>query len=58
MRFVRHLVSQNKERFISDGFDLDLTYITDMIIAMGLPATGNEAMCATSFGLPRCCSHP
>eukprot|EP00301_Raphidiophrys_heterophryoidea_P009375 c13778_g1_i1.p1 GENE.c13778_g1_i1~~c13778_g1_i1.p1 ORF type:complete len:240 (-),score=44.14 c13778_g1_i1:460-1146(-) len=39
---VRRLVSQNKHWFIDDKFDLDLSYITDDIIAMGLPATGLE----------------
>ena len=43
-RLARHLVSQNKKRFTQDGFDLDLVYLTDEIICMGLPAEGKEAM--------------
>uniref|UniRef100_A0AC35U6U8 Phosphatase tensin-type domain-containing protein n=1 Tax=Rhabditophanes sp. KR3021 TaxID=114890 RepID=A0AC35U6U8_9BILA len=35
-------VSQNRRRFINNGFNLDLTYITDRIIAMGYPSTGAE----------------
>jgi len=42
-RLLRHLVSQNKKRFTQDGFDLDLVYLTDEIICMGLPAEGKEA---------------
>ena len=42
-RLARHLVSQNKKRFTQDGFDLDLVYLTDEIICMGLPAEGKEA---------------
>ena len=43
-RVFRHLVSQNKKRHQDGDFDLDLTYLTDEIIAMGLPASGSEAM--------------
>ena len=43
MDFVRGLVSLKKKRFQEDGFDLDLTYVTPQIIAMGYPSTGIEA---------------
>ena len=43
-QFARKLVSQNKNRLKEDGFDLDLTYLTDQIICMGLPAHGPEAL--------------
>ncbi len=50
MRALRHLVSQNKTRTKADGFDLDLTYITDQIIAMGLPAQGSVALYRNPIG--------
>eukprot|EP00051_Salpingoeca_urceolata_P003355 m.57167 g.57167 ORF g.57167 m.57167 type:complete len:337 (-) comp12707_c1_seq1:289-1299(-) len=40
---ARHLVSKKKRRFRKDGFDLDLVYVTDRIVAMGFPSTGTEA---------------
>ena len=42
--FIRSLVSKDKNRFCFDGYDLDLTYITPKIIAMGFPSTSIEGM--------------
>jgi len=44
MNVVRRKVSLNKRRFTSEGFDLDLTYITGNVIAMGFPAVGMEGL--------------
>jgi protein-tyrosine phosphatase len=43
LSFVRSAVSKDKIRFRDGQFDLDLTYITDNLIAMGFPASGVEA---------------
>lgn len=40
----RHMVSLQKVRFVRDGFDLDLTYITRKLIAMGFPSSSIEGI--------------
>jgi phosphatidylinositol-3,4,5-trisphosphate 3-phosphatase/dual-specificity protein phosphatase PTEN len=42
--FIRGLVSKKKVRYHKDGYDLDLTYISDRIIAMGYPSQGKESV--------------
>ena len=40
---IRGLVSKKKKRYSENGFNLDLSYVTDRIIAMGYPSTGTES---------------
>lgn len=44
MNRIRALVSKKKVRFRDDHFDLDLTYITDRLIAMGYPSEDLEGL--------------
>ena len=41
---IRSKVSKKKRRFQEDGFDLDLSYVTDRVIAMGYPSTSFEGV--------------
>ena len=41
---LKTMVSKKKRRFIEDGYNLDLTYISDRVIAMGYPSENLESM--------------
>jgi hypothetical protein len=47
---TRRLVSQNRRRFRDPEFDLDLTYVTDQLVAMSLPARGQSAAIRNPIG--------
>ena len=49
MNAVKQLVSKKKRRFKEDGYDLDLSYVTDNIIAMGYPSESMESMYRNSL---------
>ena len=45
---MRTLVSKKKDRLLVDGFNLDMTYITNYVVAMGFPSDGAEKMIRNS----------
>ena len=46
---IKRLVSKQKRRFQDSDFDLDMSYITEKVIAMGFPSTGIEKMYRNSI---------
>ena len=44
LKSIRNAVSKKKKRFTEGDFDLDLSYITPRIIAMGFPSVGREGL--------------
>ena len=49
MNILRKLVSGKKNRYLEDGYNLDLTYITPRVIAMSLPGEGVHKMYRNSI---------
>ncbi|KAI8968592.1 protein-tyrosine phosphatase-like protein [Mycotypha africana] len=49
LNYVRTLVSENRKRFIDNDVNLDLSYITDRIIAMSYPSEGLECLYRNSI---------
>jgi hypothetical protein len=42
MDWLRKIVSGKRRRFHDEKYDLDITYITNRVIAMSFPASGIE----------------
>ena len=46
---IKKMVSKKKRRFEGEGFNLDLSYVTDRVIAMGYPSQSVESMFRNSL---------
>ena len=46
---LKRLVSKQKRRYQDENFDLDMSYITDRVIAMGYPSVGCETVYRNSL---------
>jgi phosphatidylinositol-3,4,5-trisphosphate 3-phosphatase/dual-specificity protein phosphatase PTEN len=49
MNSLRKLVAGPKVRTVENGFDLDLTYVTNRVIAMAFPGSGIEKLYRNSI---------
>lgn len=46
---LKRLVSKKKRRYEDEEFDLDMTYVTKRVVAMGFPSTGCETIYRNSL---------
>jgi len=46
---LKKLVSKNKRRYKENGYNLDLSYVTDRVIAMGFPSVSLESVYRNSL---------
>lgn len=42
--YIRNLVSKQRRRMLVEGYDLDMSYITDRLLAMSFPAERMRAV--------------
>jgi phosphatidylinositol-3,4,5-trisphosphate 3-phosphatase and dual-specificity protein phosphatase PTEN len=49
MNWLREIVSGKRKRFQDDNYNLDITYITDRVLAMSFPAQGFESLYRNSI---------
>jgi phosphatidylinositol-3,4,5-trisphosphate 3-phosphatase/dual-specificity protein phosphatase PTEN len=49
MNWLRKIVSGKRKRYNDDQYNLDITYITDRVLAMSFPAQGFEQLYRNSI---------
>ena len=49
MDWLREIVSGKRKRFQADSYNLDITYITERVLAMSFPAQGFEKLYRNSI---------
>lgn len=50
MDWIRKIVSGKRKRFRNANYDLDMTYITNRVLAMSFPASGIETVYRNHIG--------